>query len=56
MTAFAIVWLCWSLANLPLLGRDAFIVLFAAACADVGAFVGGTTLRRFSWAGRKLTR
>jgi phosphatidate cytidylyltransferase len=55
MTAFAIVWLCWSLANLPLLGRDAFVVLFAAACADVGAFVGGTTLRRFAWATRKLT-
>jgi phosphatidate cytidylyltransferase len=55
MTAFGIVWICWSLANLPLLGRDAFVVLFAAACADVGAFVGGTALRRFGWAARGLT-
>ena len=55
MTAFGIVWLTWSLANLPLLGRDAFVVLFAAAVADVGAFAGGTTLRRFSWARRSLT-
>jgi phosphatidate cytidylyltransferase len=55
ITAFGIVWLCWSLANLPLLGRDAFVVLFAAACADVGAFVAGTTLRRYPWAARKLT-
>jgi phosphatidate cytidylyltransferase len=55
MTAFGIVWLCWSLANLPLLGREAFVVLFSAACADVGAFVGGTTLRRYGWAARRLT-
>ena len=55
MTAFGIVWLTWSLANLPLLGRDAFVVLFAAACADVGAFVGGTALRRWTWARRGLT-
>jgi phosphatidate cytidylyltransferase len=55
MTAFGIVWICWSLANVPLLGRDAFVVLFAAACADVGAFVGGKTLRRFGWAARGLT-
>lgn len=55
MLSFGIIWLCWSLANLPLLGRDAFPVLFAAACADVGAFVGGTTLRRFGWAARGLT-
>ena len=55
MVAFGIVWLCWSPANLPLLGRDAFVVLFTAACADVGAFVGGMTLRRYSWAARGLT-
>ena len=55
MMAFAVVWLCWSPANLPLLGRDAFVVLFAAACADVGAFVGGVSLRRFSWAAHRLT-
>ncbi|HET9658426.1 MAG TPA: phosphatidate cytidylyltransferase [Kineosporiaceae bacterium] len=55
MLSFGIVWLCWSPANLPLLGRDAFPILFAAACADVGAFVGGTTLRRFGWAARGLT-
>ena len=55
MMAFAVVWLCWSPANLPLLGRDAFIILFAAACADVGAFVGGVTLHRFRWAARGLT-
>ncbi len=55
MTAFGVVWLCWSLANLPLLGPDAFVVLFAAACADVGAFVGGKGLRRYAWASRRLT-
>jgi phosphatidate cytidylyltransferase len=55
MIAFGIVWLCWSPANLPLLGADAFPILFAAACADVGAFIGGTTLRRYPWAARKLT-
>jgi phosphatidate cytidylyltransferase len=55
MTAFGIVWLCWSLANLPLLGQNAFVVLFAAACADVGAFVAGKGLRRFAWAARRLT-
>ncbi|GAB6903140.1 phosphatidate cytidylyltransferase [Kineosporia succinea] len=55
MTSFGIVWLCWSLANLPLLGRDAFVVLFAAACADVGAFVGGTSLKRFAWGRAGLT-
>lgn len=55
MTAFGIVWICWSLANLPLLGRDAFVVLFAAACADVGAFAGGKSLRRYRWAARSLT-
>ena len=55
MIAFGIVWLCWSPANLPLLGRDTFVVLFAAACADVGAFVGGKSLRRYAWAARRLT-
>lgn len=55
MTSFGIVWICWSLANLPLLGRDAFVVLFAAACADVGAFVAGKSLRRRPWAARGLT-
>ena len=55
MTAFGVVWLCWSLANLSLLGPDTFVILFAAAFADVGAFVAGKSLRRFSWAGRSLT-
>jgi phosphatidate cytidylyltransferase len=55
MIAFAVVWLCWSPATLPALGRDAFVVLFAAACADVGAFVGGTALRKYPWAARGLT-
>jgi phosphatidate cytidylyltransferase len=55
MSAFGIVWICWSLANLPLLGRDTFVVLFAAASADVGAFVGGKSLRRYRWATRGLT-
>lgn len=55
VTAFGSVWLCWSIAHLVVLWEDAFLVVFAAAAADVSAYVGGTTLRRFGWASRPLS-
>jgi len=54
-TAFGSIWLCWSLAHLVILWEDAFVVVFAAAAADVAAFAGGKGLRRFSWARRPLS-
>jgi phosphatidate cytidylyltransferase len=55
LTAFASIWICWSLAHLVVLGDDAFLVCFAAAAADVAAWCGGRGLRRFWWAGRPLS-
>lgn len=55
MTAFASIWICWSLAHLVVLWEDAFAVVFAAAAADVAAYVGGRGLRRFGWAGTPLS-
>lgn len=54
-TAFGSIWLCWSLAHLVILWEDAFVVVFAAAAADVAAYVGGKSLRRFGWARRPLS-
>lgn len=54
-TAFGSIWLCWSLAHLVILWEDAFVVVFAAAAADVAAFVGGKSLRRFRWPARPLS-
>jgi phosphatidate cytidylyltransferase len=55
LTAFGSVWLCWSLAALVLIWQDAFLICFAAAAADVAAWCGGRSLRRFRWAGRSLS-
>jgi phosphatidate cytidylyltransferase len=55
LTAFASIWVCWALANLVVLGDDAFLVCFAAAAADVAAWCGGRGLRRFGWARRPLS-
>ncbi|WP_237565744.1 phosphatidate cytidylyltransferase [Ornithinimicrobium cerasi] len=55
LTAFASVWVCWSLAHLVVLWEDAFAVVFAAAAADVAAYVGGRTLRRLRWARTPLS-
>ena len=54
-TAFGSIWLCWSLAHLVVLWEDAFVVVFAAAAADVAAYVGGKGLRRLPWARRPLS-
>jgi len=54
-TAFGSIWICWSLANLVLVGRDAFLLCFAAAATDIAAWCGGTGLRRFAWAHRPLS-
>ena len=54
-TAFGSIWLCWSLAHLVVLWEDAFVVVFAAAAADVAAYAGGKSLRRFRWAARPLS-
>lgn len=56
LTAFGSIWLCWSLANLVIVGRDAYLLCFAAAATDVAAWCGGTFLRRFAWARRPLSR
>ena len=55
LTAFASVWVCWSLAHLVVLWPDAFIVCFAAAASDVAAWCGGRGLRRFGWARAPLS-
>ncbi|WP_229574872.1 phosphatidate cytidylyltransferase [Ornithinimicrobium avium] len=49
------MWLCWSLAHLVALWEAAFVVVFAAAAADVAAYVGGRSLRRFGWARRAIS-
>ena len=55
LTAFAVIWICWSLSHLVILWKDAYVVCFAAAAADVAAWCGGTFLRRFGWARRPLS-
>lgn len=55
MTAFASIWVCWSLAHLVVLWEAAFVVCFAAAATDVAAWCGGRGLRRFGWARRPLS-
>ena len=50
VAGFASVWIPWSLAHLVVLWQDAFLIAFAAAAADVGAWTGGTFLRRMPWA------
>lgn len=55
LTAFGSVWICWSLAHLVVLWQDAFLIVFAAAAADVAAWCGGKGLRCFGWARRPLS-
>lgn len=54
-TAFGSIWLAWSLSHLVVLWEDAFVVVFAAAAADVSAYVGGKGLSRWRWARRPLS-
>ncbi|RYV50911.1 phosphatidate cytidylyltransferase [Pengzhenrongella frigida] len=54
-TGFGSIWICWSLANLVLVGADAYVLCFAAAATDIAAWCGGTGLRRFGWARRPLS-
>lgn len=54
-TAFGSIWLCWSVAHLVVLWEEAFLLVFAAAAADVAAWCGGRGLRRFGWARRPLS-
>lgn len=56
MTMFASVWICWSLSFLIVIWKDAFLVVFAVAAADVGAWCGGKLLRRFRWGRAPLSR
>lgn len=49
MTTFGSVWICWSLSFFIVIWKDAFLVVFAVAAADVGAWCGGKLLRRFRW-------
>lgn len=55
LTAFGSVWLCWSLAHLVVDWKDAFLICFAAAAADIAAWCGGKGLRRFAWGRRPLS-
>ncbi len=48
--AVAVLWICWPLAHLVLLGQHAYVVLLATGSADVAAWCGGRGLRRFRWA------
>ncbi|MBB2894078.1 phosphatidate cytidylyltransferase [Flexivirga oryzae] len=54
-TGFGSVWICWSLASMVLIWRDAFLVCFAAAATDVAAWCGGKGFHRFRWASRPLS-
>ncbi|NHN55989.1 phosphatidate cytidylyltransferase [Calidifontibacter sp. DB0510] len=54
-TGFGSIWICWSLASMVLIWRDAFLVCFAAAATDVAAWCGGKGFRRFAWARRSLS-
>ena len=55
LTAFGAIWLCWSLAHLVVLWKDAYLVCFAAAAADVAAWCGGQGLGGLRWARRPLS-
>lgn len=54
-TAFGSIWICWSLANLVVVGADAYLLCFAAAATDIAAWCGGNGLRRYGWARRPLS-
>jgi phosphatidate cytidylyltransferase len=54
-TAFGSIWLCWGLAQLVVVGDDAFLLCFAAAAADVAAWCGGQAFRRSAWGRRPLS-
>lgn len=55
LTAFGSIWICWSLANLVVVGADAYLLCFAAAATDIAAWCGGKGLRRFRWARTPLS-
>jgi phosphatidate cytidylyltransferase len=55
LTGFGLVWIPWALAHLVLAWDDAYLLCFAAAAVDVGAWCGGRGLRRFGWARRPLS-
>ena len=54
-TSFGSIWLCWSLANLVLVGNQAYLICFAAAATDIAAWCGGKGLRRLAWARTPLS-
>lgn len=54
-TAFASIWVPWSLAHLVVVGRDAYLLFLAVAATDVAAWAGGTGLARFGWARHPLS-
>lgn len=56
MAAFGSIWICWSLAFLVILWKDAFLVCFAIAAADVGAWCGGKGFKKFAWARKSLSK
>ena len=55
LAAFGAIWICWSLAHLVILWKDAYLVCFAAAAADVAAWCGGQGLSGLRWARRPLS-
>lgn len=54
-TAFASIWICWSLSHLVMVWPDSFLLCFAVAATDVAAWCGGKGLRRMAWARRPLS-
>lgn len=57
LSGFGVVWICWSLSALVLLWSDAYLLCFAAALADVGAWCAGKGLRGLRiGAGRPFAR
>lgn len=54
-SAFGLVWICWALTHVVLLGDRTFVLLMATAVADVAAWCGGRGLRRFAWAAASLS-
>jgi phosphatidate cytidylyltransferase len=54
-TAFASIWVPWSLAHLVVVGSEAYLLFIAVAATDVAAWAGGTGLTRFAWARRPLS-
>ena len=55
LAGFGAIWICWSLAHLVLLWKDAYLVCFAAAAADVAAWCGGQGLSGLRWGRRPLS-